>query len=334
MDFFARLQSHFQQRFHHWLERRIPAERVVELDLRRIFILPSPAGYAYICVVALLWLVATNYQNNLVFAFAAMLGSLFVVAIFHSYANLAGVRIFVERAEPAFAGQKACVKLVVETGRGRRVRDDIRLSFKGAMPVAVTLAGPGTSARAELFVSATQRGWLKPGRLKVESHYPLGLLRVWSQVLPSCQGLVYPKPVQGAPLQLNSGGGENGELCRDLGGAEDFVGLDTYRPGDSLNRVAWKQHAQGRGMLTKHYGEAVADQQWLDWDAFPGLDREARLSRLCHWLLVVSEGDEPYGLRLPDGETAPGLGLRHRDQLLARLALFEVERPSPAGEER
>jgi uncharacterized protein (DUF58 family) len=325
MNLVTDLRSYFQRRFNRWLDRRIPSERRVLLDRRRIFILPSPAGFIFLGVVVLLWLVATNYQNNLVFAFAALLGSLFVVAIFHSYANLAGLQLFVDRVEPTFAGHKACVRVVVEQGGRERVRDDIRLSFAGSSPVVVTLAEPGTSTGAELFVPAPGRGWLTPGRLRVESHYPLGLLRVWTRILPECRGLVYPKPVAGKPQPPGGGGGEGDGVSRQGSGADDFVGLEKYRPGDSLNRVAWKQQAQGRGMLTKHYGEAVASSQWLDWDTFPGLGREARLSRLCHWLLAVSEGDQPYGLRLPDGEIPPALGPRHRDQLLARLALFEVE---------
>ncbi|MCK9563556.1 MAG: DUF58 domain-containing protein, partial [Bacteroidales bacterium] len=261
------MNTQLQRRFNRWLDRRIPAERTVVLDRRRIFILPSPAGFAFLFMVLLLWLVATNYQNNLVFAFAALLGSLFVVAIFHSYANLAGLRLFVERVEPTFADHKACVQLVVEqSGRGR-VRDDIRLSFAGASPVVVTLPAPDASVRAELFVPAPARGWLSPGRLKVESHYPLGLLRVWTSVLPACGGLVYPRPVAGTPQPLVSGSGEGDDVSRPQRGADDFVGLDKYRPGDSLNQVAWKQQAQGRGMLTKHYGETAAGNQWLDWDA-------------------------------------------------------------------
>ena len=317
----ARFRSRYQRWFHRWLARRIPGEREVVLDRRSIFILPSRAGLAYLGVVLLLWLLATNYQNNLVFAFAALLASMFVVAIFHSYANLSGLRLRIEQVEPTFAGHRARVLVALGQEGRPRLRDELILSFPGASPVAATLAEG--AARAELYVPAPRRGWLQPGRLTVESHYPLGLFRVWTHVLPAGRGVVYPRPVKGEPQALGDGDGD-GEARLVAGGSEDFIGLDKYRPGESLSRVAWKHQAQGRGMLSKHYGEAVSRSLWLDWRAFPGLDREARLSRLCQWLLDVSAGDDAYGLRLPGVETELSRGPAHRDRLLALLALFEV----------
>ncbi|MFA5547312.1 MAG: DUF58 domain-containing protein [Porticoccaceae bacterium] len=317
----AWLRSRYQRWFHGWLARRIPEEQEVVLNRRRIFILPSRAGFAFLGVVALLWLVATNYQNNLVFAFAALLASMFVVAIFHSYANLSGLRLRVEQVDPAFAGHRARVVIALGQQGRPRLRDELTLSFPGASPVVATL--PGAAASTELFVPAPRRGWLRPGRLTVESHYPLGLFRVWTHVLPACKGIVYPRPIRGEPLALGDGGGE-GEARLVAGGSEDFIGLDKYRPGESLNRVAWKHQAQGRGMLSKQFGESISRSLWLDWRAFPGLDREARLSRLCQWLLTVSAADEVYGLRLPGVETELARGPAHRDRLLALLALFEV----------
>ncbi|KJS10012.1 MAG: hypothetical protein VR73_00280 [Gammaproteobacteria bacterium BRH_c0] len=56
------------------------------------------------------------------------------------------------------------------------------------------------------------------------------------------------------------------------------------------------------------------------------------MSRLCQWLLEVSAGGDLYGLRLPGSESALDKGPRHRDQLLASLALFELQAPSGNGE--
>lgn len=325
----APVRNYYRRWFNHWLTKRIPAEKTVVLDLKRIFIFPSRAGFAYLGVVALLWLVATNYQNNLVFAFAALLGAVFVVAILHSYANLSGIRLRVTRVEPTFAGQKAAVELQLAQQGKLRIRDDLTLSFAGSTPVKVALTGSETTAM--LYVPASQRGWLLPGRLTVESHYPLGLFRVWTHVLPECRGLVYPKPLHGQPVAVHDAvQGEDDEVRGQ--GVDDFVGLEKYRSGEPLNRVAWKHFARGRGLLSKHFGDRVSSSQWLDWQAFPGLDREARLSRLCQWVLDVSVTDDLYGLRLPGSESAQDKGPRHRDQLLASLALFEIQDPTDKGE--
>jgi uncharacterized protein (DUF58 family) len=55
------------------------------------------------------------------------------------------------------------------------------------------------------------------------------------------------------------------------------------------------------------------------------MDREARLSRLCYWVLQVDAGNDEYGLRLPGIEIAPNRGPQHREEVLKILALFEVD---------
>lgn len=315
----AALRTHIDRRFQRWLERKLPAERTVHLDRRRIFIFPSRTGLGFLLMVALLWLMATNYENNLIFGFAALLTAVFVVAIFHSYANLAGLDLSVARVSPTFAGDKARVELRLGQSTARH-RDAIHLAFAGASPVTVAVTGEATSA--VLHVPGQRRGWLTPGRLTVTSYYPLGLLRVWTHVLPQCRGIVYPRPIPGQPAAVTGAGGSGPLQGRD--GSEDFAGLEKYRPGESLSHVAWKPYAQGRGMYSKRYADPVSERLWLDWAAFPGFDREARLSRLCHWLLALSAGDTAYGLRLPGIEIAPDRGEGHRDRLLRELALFEV----------
>jgi uncharacterized protein (DUF58 family) len=69
-----------------------------------------------------------------------------------------------------------------------------------------------------------------------------------------------------------------------------------------------------------------AAELWLDWNDLPrDLDAEARLGRLCGWVLRAEETDRVYGLRLPGVEIAPGRGPQHRDQCLKSLALWNLE---------
>ncbi len=315
----------WQQFYEGLLERRLPGQKTVRLDSRKLFIFPTVAGFAFGLVLLLLWLLAINYQNNLIFAFTFLLSSVFVVTILHTFANLSGVEVSVLDAQPAFAGDRAQVTVRLAQ-QGRRFRDSIRLYYPGARPVMVAMADTLT-ADVRLYVPARRRGWLDPGRLVIDSTYPLGLLRVWTHVKPTLQGLVYPKPLAASPPQQSRPALGEGVL-EVAGGSDDFSGLGSYRPGESLRHIAWKQYARGQGMLTKHYTDAVDNRVWLDWDAFPGMDREARLSRLCGWLLVLSRNDTSYGLKLPGIQVQPSRGEGHRDRILRHLALFELT-PAP-----
>jgi len=135
---------------------------------------------------------------------------------------------------------------------------------------------------------------------------------------------VYPKPIADTPATTVKIGKGDGPAAAGEG-SEEFVGLNTYRQGDSLKRVAWKQFARGQGMHVKHYADSQSEELWIDWGAFPGKEREARLSRMCDWLIKVSNSPEhqDYGLRLPGLFIKPSQGETHRQHLLQQLALFE-----------
>jgi len=314
----------WQQFYQAMLDRRLPEEPVVRLNNRKLFIFPTATGFAYGLMLLLVWLLAVNYQNNLIFAFSFLLSSMFVVSILHTFANLSGLEVSVVATEPTFAGDRARVTLRL-TQRRKRLRDGIFLYYAGSRRVSVAIAGADQSD-VELFVTAPSRGWLQPGRLTIDSTYPLGLLRVWTHIKPSLKCLVYPRPVPVTPALTGTPQRGQGEL-EVAGGTEDFARLDAYRPGQSLRHVAWKQYARGQGMLTKQFTDCLDDQVWLDWNLFAGMDREARLSRLCGWLLAVSRGNCAYGLRMPGVELPAARGEQHRDRILRLLALFELPPP-------
>ena len=53
-----------------------------------------------------------------------------------------------------------------------------------------------------------------------------------------------------------------------------------------------------------------------------GGDIEERLSRLCYWVLELSQRRQSFALRLPGFLLAPGSGDEHREACLQALALF------------
>ena len=78
-------------------------------------------------------------------------------------------------------------------------------------------------------------------------------------------------------------------------------------------------------MLTKQFSGEAAAELWLDWRLVPAsLGVEARLSRLAGWVLAADRTGQPYGLRIPGTEIAPGRGDRHRAACLHALALYEL----------
>lgn len=310
-----------RERFWTWADSRRPAASRHLLNHHSLFILPSRAGLGFLALTVMLWLVGTNYENNLVLGLAFTLIALFVVSILHTFANLSGLTVRLLSANPAISGEPAEIKLQVSR-HGSRPRDNIQLKWRDSEPVLVSLVDE-TAVNFSIFVPVKGRGWFDPGPLVIESRFPLGILRCWTRLSMDCRVLVYPKPIPAGPLPRAHAVRDDGELS-PFRGSDEFAGYRSYQPGDSLRNLAWKHYARGLGLYSKDYSASVDNRLWLDWDYLAGMDREARLSRLCYWVLQVGKTDMEYGLRLPGETLPPGSGPLQQEQVLRMLALFEV----------
>jgi len=316
------LSRALRQHWDRWLARRIPASGSVRLTQRRIFIVPSRVGGAFLLALGLMLLAGINYQNSLAYGLTFLLGSVFVVAILHTYRNLAGLTLKAAGTSPVFAG---------ESGRWY-----VRLESSGRAHQAIALGWPASdlqtldvpehaSITCELNAPTLRRGWLRPGRLRVESRFPLGVLVAWSWVDLDQPLLVYPRPLAGE-LPLHAGADpQNPDQGRQLRGqgVDDFQGLKAYQPGDSRRRLDWKAYSRGQGLQVKDFASYSGRELDLDFDALDG-DVETRLSCLCHWVLVLTDRQQPFALRLPGFYRAPACGEAHREACLHALALFGV----------
>lgn len=314
------MRAFIRQRFDRWLDLRLPPQERVRLDRGKVFIFPSRAGFAFLFLLLLLWLMATNYENNLVFLFTFLLTGFFLVAMLQSFANLGGLEVRFSGYEPAFAGELVAIDIILSQ-QGDRYRDGLIVSFADSDRQELSLTGKEMSVT--LPVKTVRRGWLNPRRLTLESQFPMGLFRVWTHLDLNCRALIYPKPIASEPAKNSTRATGEGPLEGGQG-TEDFVGLRNYIAGESRHRIAWKNYAREQGLHTKHFADPMDERIWLDWEQHPGMDREARLSRLCGRLLKVNAAGLAYGLRLPGIEIQPARGENHKQRLLRELALFEL----------
>jgi len=316
----AGLRQRMQTRWISWVSRRIPPAREVVLTQRNVFIFPTGSGFAFLALLLALLITGINYESNLVFALCFLLGGLFIVGVLHTYANLAQLRIGAGAAHPVFAGEQAGFAVQLRD-EGRRAHDGITLAWLDGDRIGARVAPLGED-HVLLFARAGRRGWLRPGRLRLESRYPLGLLRAWSWLDLDMRCLVYPRPAPAGPLPLDAGRGDEGSATHDPG-AEDFSGFRNYNPGDPLRHVAWKTLAKGQPLQTREY-VAFADRRvWLTWAQTADWGgTEQRLALLCRWVLELHALNADFGLDIPGTRLEPAAGDAQRDRALAALALF------------
>lgn len=290
----------------------------IALDRRRVFILPTRTGLGYAVLLMVMLLGAINYNNNLIFALTFLLAGLGLVAMLHTYRNLAGLQLRAGQGRSGFVGEPLGFQVWLRAGDGRPRQALELVTAEG--DTAVTGTG-GSEVPVWLHRPARRRGPCRLGRVTVTTRFPLGLFRAWSRLEFAHTELAYPAPAPpGAPPPVAADAiapaGQRGS------GDEDFLGLRPYRQGDSLQRVHWKALARGQDPLTKVFGATAAPSCWLDFAAVPEADPELRLSRLCRWILDAERAQLVYGLRLPGQAWPPARGADHRDRCLAALARF------------
>jgi uncharacterized protein (DUF58 family) len=302
-----------------------PHSEPLTLNRHRVFILPTRAGLMFGVVLVAMLIAATNYSNNMGFVFTFLLVGLGLMSMLHTYRTLLRLTFRAGHCAAVFVGESAQYTLYIDNP-SPLPRFALTLSLDGGVPTHVDLPAQEVT-RVVVSRPATQRGYVPMGRCTISSCFPVGLFCAWAYVDLAMQCLAYPAPARSQPLPpLYSSDHDCGQARGQ--GAEDFVGLRQYVPGDSPRHIAWKHAARDDTLLTKQFAGEGHVQRWLMWDDVASADVETRLSVLCRWVLISHADGVPYGLCLPGMELAPAWTPAHRQACLTALALYDGTRHS------
>ncbi len=311
-----------RKRWFKWLNRRMPPAREVRLDQKKIFVFPTRYGFFYIGTLFLLFLGGINYQNSLILNLCFLLASLFVITILHTFRNLSGLLIKAGHTEPAFVGGQAGFEVILARDTPKRY-EAINLIWHD------NESGPqnvvdGLEQRVKLLLDAHHRGYFRPRRLKLESSFPLGIVRAWTWIDLDMKAVVYPDPIPAPERQGEAVGDQDSETIT-AEGDDDFDQLRPYRVGESLNNIAWKQVARGQGFYSKTFHGYKSESQWITWDSVRTGDVERKLSQLTYLVIQAASNGKPYGLDIPGTRIEPSEGGSHEKRCLTALALYGIQ---------
>ncbi|MGB1580795.1 MAG: DUF58 domain-containing protein [Nevskiales bacterium] len=311
-----------RERLRTWATRRRgPEASPVTLHRRRIYIIPTKLGAAFSILLFCMLLGAMNYSNSMAFALTFLLTGVVLVSMHHTHRNLLNLTISAAHTDPVYAGQALQFKMTLHNPTrhskialgmnwiDQDVHDFIDLASDEHR--IVTLPSP-----------SGQRGYQRPERMTFHTRYPLGLFYAWNYVELDTSGLVYPSPEQGRS-EPPPAAGEGRDRHQGLRGQEDYAGLRPYQRRDPPRLIHWKAYPRNRQLVVKQFADPIADSLWLDWDSLQGLELEARISRLCRWVLDAHRAGRSYGLRLPRQSFEPACDEGHKHRCLEALALLE-----------
>jgi uncharacterized protein (DUF58 family) len=317
-----------QQYIRKWLDKRIPAANEFQLNHRSIFIFPAKFGGLFLALCALLFLLGTNYQNNLMLLLCYFLLALFLVNLLASYTNFANLTVKLGRIPEVYAGDEVHLPLWInaDTIKDSGLHGIVNISLIGEKVSHWFECGTLTNPLM-LDYPSQNRGWHKLPRITFSSYYPLGLYKCWTHLAFSREILVYPKPIPCAlnVQEVNSEQDSTKQRETTLNRAQnhdDFSHLKRYQIGDPLRHVAWKQLAKGRGMFTKQFAGVEQIDVWLILPKHASTPVEYTLSTLCFQVLELSRSGSTFGLDLGSIKLAPNSGESHRIACLQALALY------------
>ncbi len=316
--------SRWRTAFERLLRRARPTpDGAYVLGSRQVYILPTAWGWLFGALLVALLIAASNYGNNLVFALTFLLAGVGHAGLLLTWRNLAGLQLALRTPEPVFAGEKAKFPVMVSNEMSRS-REGLVIGFKD-QPDSPFRVDSDDRNGLNVILETRTRGLLRPGRMTVQTRYPLSLFRAWSLLEPHGAVMVYPQPLHGYPLPAAASSDGNEGLA-SIRGEEDFAGIRAYQAGDSLHRISWKSSARTGQLQSKEFDRPSDGTTRLDWQEVPATDTEQKLSILTAWVLELAARGEPWGLRLPGVELPPASGTRHREQCLAALAGYGIDR--------
>lgn len=312
--------------------------RLTATRTRRVYIIPSRAGYGFAALILLMLLGAINYNNSLGHLLSFLLAGIGHVVMHHSYRNARYVDCRPGQPQPVFAGQPLKLALQLDNPRNHSLmaidiaycpsvakrRWNPLQNFSQYQTLARAEQIPGQqSLLLQIAIPSADRGWQDLGRLRLSSVFPLGLFFCWFFVDIDRRVLVYPAPNGQLPLPDDGGSGIHQQPIQKAG-QDDFAGFQNYRVGDARHQIAWKALARDDVMRTKQFSQPKGSQLTLDWLAVADLSGiESKLSQLCQWVLQADAAGRSYSLILPNLQIASGLGDAHRQQCLKALALYD-----------
>jgi uncharacterized protein (DUF58 family) len=300
-------------------------EKVVDLNHQRVFILPTKRGLSFLVLIAILFLIAFVYNNNLCYLLAFLLSSVFLISILHSYQSIFGLRLELIGCDKVFAGEMAGVNLLLSNPMNID-RVDLNIGFSNSKKLSL---GKQKQKKLILFFFVEKRGWHKMNKIVISSTYPFGFFTVWSSIRFSKKYLAYPAPTSDeCPLPvIDVDDNIEEELMNSsIAGGDDFYGLKTYQDGDAIKQIDWKSFAKGQGLYIKQFqqnAKASNQQLWLDYDFTTASALEQKLSQLCRWVVDAEKQGLDYGFSLPGLSLQPTHGLNHYQQCLEALALYK-----------
>ncbi len=323
---FAALRLRTVERIARWARKRQGEDALpLQLQARRLYILPTRAGYTAGVLLFVMLIAGLNYTNSLALVLTFLLAGFVLVGMHECQRTLQGLELLSAQAPDGYAEAEGIIELRFANA-SRVARRALTVCARGAAPAQFDLPS-GAQAMVRVTHLCAQRGRHRIGRLELSTTAPFGLFRSWTWLHLPVELIVYPRPAGTRPLPPPAAGRHARLAASASSGEEEWASLRAYQMSDSPRSIAWKTVARGGPFMVGQYAGTAASEYRLSFSGLESLALEARLSQLCAWVDECARIDAGCALELPDAHVPLGRGAQQRTLLLRALALYGINAP-------
>jgi uncharacterized protein (DUF58 family) len=288
-------------------------------------VLPNRSAAGLAALLLAMWYAGASQNNGAAYLLCFVVTSLALLSLPHAWANLRGVCLRAGVIRPVFAGEQILLPLIAETFSRRR-HFALQAKPEGlGSPIFFAAVSASLPGQAEASFPARVRGVHQILNVKLTSTFPLGFFTARRWVVLRQKHIVYPRPAGELPLPIAS----DAALDVPRGGrseGDDYAGVRTWIPGESMRQIDWKAVSRGMPLMTKQWSSESGHKLTLDFNSLPYAETEAKLSQLARWVVDAEARGYAYSLKLPGTRIDSGLGTMHYHRCMEALAAFPVAR--------
>lgn len=325
------------------------SEYTHRFNLQNTFIVPSLFGWSTLVIASCLFVLGTNFQNNIILIVCYLLLSILLLSLLHGfffftqhlveflpiqpdYENrhmFLPIRLYADKPNTGGIFQ---ISLIAHKASNESQK---RLSFRllhanKSIANNFTLHEPPIASNAQnspivkVPLPSQKRGKHACPTVNIASYYGFGLFKTWSIVKPDISYLVYPS-MEKSPLMLANSINERSEpitLNQKLSTSENLQGVREYQKSDPMHYISWKHVAKGQGLLSKDFEKSETKQYYLRLKDYEHLPLEQALRRICYSIQQLNKDENLFGLELGSQILTPNKGIKHMNECLEMLALY------------
>ncbi|MGO3785617.1 MAG: DUF58 domain-containing protein [Pseudoalteromonas prydzensis] len=283
-----------------------------------IYILPSKLGSSFLLITALNFILAVNYQNNLILVMAYLMLVVMIFSLLLGYNNVKGLTVSYKKHIASYT--PSCAQLQLQLSNDKTCHS-LQFIYENKLLTTIDeVTAP--SQLVSLDLPLKKRGEYPLKRLKIISRYPFGLVSTWSYMQLTHSVFVYPqqlKPVQQANQHFNQS--MNDGEHKNTHGSDEFDGLIPHQVGMNMKRVSWKHYAKTQQLMVKEFVTYSAQSVFFDFNQLQG-NTESRLQQLSYLISNACQQGTPYGLQLEAQLFDVDEGKQHCKKCLEALSRY------------